>query len=340
MFSATAAPPPQALLPQALTKVPDCVGKAHSWCSQVWDATHVAWLASAADWLIAKPLRILLILVIAVVVRWLLRRVIDRAIRDRTSAGQPKTPALIRPLKERASTRAGASLASERRRQRAKTVASLLKSITSFVVYGVAIILILGELGINLAPILASAGVIGVAVAFGAQNLVRDFLSGMFMIVEDQYGVGDWVDTGEASGTVEAVGLRVTTLRDIGGAVWYVRNGSISRVGNYNQSYGVAVLDVPLGFGVHTDRACEVVMDSAVTECEREPLSADVLEKPTLWGVQGVDNQSVTVRVTVKTKPGSQFAVARALRAAALAAVNDAGLEHPLAWLLDRNGTE
>lgn len=337
MFSGTIMPAGSSIH-QLLAAPPTCAGKTDTWCSQVWDATHVSWLASSADWLIAKPLRIVLILVIALLVRWVLRRVIDRATSDRTASGKRKVPALIRPMKERAPMALGSSLTSERRKQRARTVGSLLKSITSFVVLGIAVILILGELGINLAPILASAGVLGVALAFGAQNLVQDFLSGMFMIVEDQYGVGDWIDTGEASGTVEAVGMRVTTLRDIGGAVWYVRNGSIVRIGNYNQSYGVAVLDVPLGFGADTESACRLVERTAIEECQSEQLATDVLEAPTLWGVQQVDNESLTVRVTVKTKAGKQFAVARALRAKALAAVHSAGLEPPLARLFGRDG--
>ena len=105
--------------------------------------------------------------------------------------------------------------------------------------------MVLAEFGVNLGPILASAGIVGLALGFGAQNLVRDFLSGMFMLLEDQYGVGDIVDLGEASGTVEAVGLRITTLRDIDGTVWYVRNGEILRVGNKSQGYAVAVVDLP-----------------------------------------------------------------------------------------------
>lgn len=319
---------------------PDCAGNAGSWCAQVWDITHIDWLAASANWLVVKPLQILLILVLAVVVRWLLRRLIDRATSENGRSRRRKVPTILRPLKERAPAALGSAMTSARRRQRAQTIGSLLKSITSFVVFGIAFVLILGQLGINLAPIIASAGVLGLALGFGAQNLVRDFISGMFMIVEDQYGVGDWIDTGAASGTVEAVGLRVTRLRDTSGAVWYVRNGEISRVGNYNQTFGVAVLDIPLGFEVDVARACELITQAATTMCAQEPHSTDVLEAPRLWGVQQIDIQAVTVRLTVKTKAGRQFAMQRALRAAALEAIHSAGLQPPLGRLLNQYGAE
>ena len=107
--------------------------------------------------------------------------------------------------------------------------------------------MMLSELGVNVAPIIASAGILGIALGFGAQSLVKDFLSGIFMIFEDQYGVGDVVDLGEAIGTVEAVSLRVTRLRDVNGTVWYVRNGEILRVGNMSQNWARTVLDVGVG---------------------------------------------------------------------------------------------
>src|SRR3712207_5232276 len=114
-------------------------------------------------------------------------------------------------------------------------ISSVLRSFSSFVVLGIGVVLVLGELGVNLAPIIASAGVLGVALGFGAQNLVKDFIAGIGIILEDQYGVGDVVDLGEAIGTVEAVGLRITRLRDAHGVVWYVRNGEVLRVGNKSQ---------------------------------------------------------------------------------------------------------
>lgn len=312
---------------------PDCVRDTGSWCQQVWDTTHNAWLAASADWLLARPLKILLILVIAFIVRFLAKRLIDRAIRGT----EGKTPTLLRPLRERAPQALGAII-SERRAQRAKTIGSVLKSIVSFVVYGLAFILILGELGLNLAPIVASAGIVGVALGFGAQNLVKDFLSGVFMVLEDQYGVGDVVDVGPASGKVEAVGLRVTTVRDVNGTVWYVRNGEILRVGNSSQGFAVAVVDFPLAFGSDTDKVIEILGRVLGEVTSSEPISDDVLEPPEVLGVEKVTAEGITIRATVKVRPGRQWVVQRALRAKVMAAFEDEGIQGPVARLLPPTG--
>src|SRR3954468_8888851 len=132
----------------------------------------------------------------------------------------------------------------ERRRQRSQAIGSVLRSVASFIIMGTAALMILATFQINLAPLLASAGVAGVAIGFGARNLVTDFLSGVFMILEDQYGVGDTIDAGVASGEVIEVGLRVTKLRGDNGEIWYVRNGEIKRIGNLSQGWSTATVDV------------------------------------------------------------------------------------------------
>ncbi|MGH3624124.1 MAG: mechanosensitive ion channel family protein [Sciscionella sp.] len=305
--------------------MPECASESGTWCAQVWQSTHVAWLASSADWLIAKPIRIVLILLVAFLVRLLLRRLINRAV----SGAGGAVPAILKPLREHAPEALG-PLTSARRAQRAKTVGSLLKSVVSFVLYGIAFTLVLGELGVNLAPIIASAGVVGIALGFGAQNLVRDFLSGMFMMLEDQYGVGDVIDVGEASGTVEAVGLRVTTLRDVNGTVWYVRNGEVLRVGNSSQGHAVAVIDLPVGHDADVEEAIELlgrVSGDAVSEA---PLREDVLAAPEVLGVEQMTAEGLVLRVTVRVRAGRQWAVQRALRARLKAALNDAGVQPPL----------
>lgn len=290
--------------------------------------THSGWLAESAGWLVAKPLTILLILVVAIIIRAIARRMIDRLTR---SNGGTKIPALLRPLKERAPQALGTIL-SERRAQRAKTIGSVFKSITSVLVFGIAFMMILAELGVDLAPVLASAGILGVAVGFGAQNLVKDFLSGVFMMLEDQYGVGDVVDMGEASGKVEAVGLRITTMRDVNGTVWYVRNGEILRVGNSSQGFAVAVVDVPIGYGADVEMATEIIGRVAGDVTASEPISADVLEPPQVLGVERVSaTEGILMRLTVKVRPGRQWAVQRALRARVVAAFEDAGIPGPIA---------
>jgi moderate conductance mechanosensitive channel len=156
------------------------------------------WLASASDWLIARPLHILLLLVFAGVLRWVLHRLIDRLMRR---AAHGSIPGI---LNRRGSKQVvdRSAIAAERRHQRTATLASLLKSITTAVIFGVVAVMVIDVLGYNIAPLIASAGILGLALGFGAQSLVADFLSGVFMILEDQYGVGDVVDVGDAIGDV------------------------------------------------------------------------------------------------------------------------------------------
>src|SRR5690606_26552509 len=277
---------------------PECVADAGSWCQQVWHLTGNSWLAGSAEWLVAKPLAIVLTIVVALLVRWLIHRLIDRLTRLPSAAGDDqKRPALLRPLKEKAPNLLNSTLM-ERRRQRAKTIGSVLKSVASFLIFSIAVMQILSVLGVNLAPILASAGIAGVALGFGAQNLVKDFLSGLFMMAEDQYGVGDIVDLGDASGVVESVGLRITTLRDINGTVWYVRNGEILRVGNSSQGHANAVVDMLLAPGSDIDRASRIMQDVATEVTAEEPISADVLEPPNLLGVNSITAEGITLRLT------------------------------------------
>ncbi|WP_024875910.1 mechanosensitive ion channel family protein [Saccharomonospora piscinae] len=317
---------------QFLSEQPACVADKGTWCYQVWEITGNEWLAASADWLVARPLAILLILIGAVIIRYAVRKLIDRLTRTPADGGG-KLPALLRPLKDRAPEMLG-PVVLERRRQRAQTIGSVLKSITSVVVFGLAFVLILGELGINLAPILASAGIVGVAIGFGAQNLVRDFLSGIFMMLEDQYGVGDVVDVGEAIGTIETVGLRITTLRDLGGTVWYVRNGEILRVGNFSQGHAVAVVDVPMGYDTDVTKATAVLEQVAQEAAQLASIAPDVLEDPEVLGVENVTPEAVQFRLTTKVRPGRQWAVQRALRAEIMRALEREGFDPPLGRFL------
>ena len=263
--------------------------------------------------LIVKPLRILLIILIALVTRWLVHRAISRAVR---STADTDVPVVLKPLKERIGNGLldTSGLVSERRRQRAETVGSLLRSIASLVIGVLALMLVLGEIGFQLGPFIAGAGIVGVALGFGAQNLVKDFLSGIFMILEDQYGVGDVVDLGQGSGTVEAVGLRVTRLRDVNGTVWYVRNGEVLRVGNRSQGYAQVVVDLPVAYGADLT-AVGAAMKAAADRLAAEPPWKDaVLEEPELVGVEQIGEDRVVLRLTVKVRPADQWQLAPELR--------------------------
>jgi small conductance mechanosensitive channel len=205
-------------------------------------------------------------------------------------------------------------LLTTRRQARARTLASVLRSVTTALITVIATLMVLQELDFSVAPLLASAGVVGVALGLGAQSLVRDVVAGMFMIVEDQYGVGDVVDVGSASGSVEAVGLRVTRLRDVNGTVWYVRNGEIMRVGNQSQGWSRAVLDVHVGYNEDIDRVEDVLLDTAQQVRVEPKFSAFILDDPEVWGVEELTSDAVVMRLVVTTLPTQQSTVARELR--------------------------
>jgi small-conductance mechanosensitive channel len=278
------------------------------------------WFADNWPLLVTGAIQIAVIVALAVVIRFVLHRMIDKF-----TQGNGDMPPLLRPLRERAQ-QLPAPQRSERRRQRAKTIGSVLKSLTTLVTYGIAFLMILQQFAINITPIIASAGVLGVAIGFGAQSLVRDFLSGVFMMLEDQYGVGDVIDAGQATGTVEAVGLRVTTLRDVNGTVWYVRNGEIVRIGNSSQGFAVAVVDVPLAHG-SVEEALAVMGETAEQAVAEAPMADDVTDTPQVLGVEKVTPEGITLRLTVKVRPGRQWATQRALRARIMGAFVAAGIE-------------
>ena len=238
-------------------------------------------------------------------------------------------PLLLRHLRDRAPSGASRAVINQRRSQRARTIGSVLKSVVSIVLLTWVVLAILSVLGVNIAPFIASAGVIGLAIGFGAQNLVRDFVTGIFMLLEDQYGVGDIVDLGEAVGEVESVGLRITTVRDVDGTLWYVRNGEIARVGNMSQEYAVARVELPVALTADVDRAQEVALAAAHAAVESDALSEHVTGEPDMLGVQELSADQLILRMTVTTKPNSQWKVQRTLRREILRAYDEHGIELP-----------
>ncbi|HET7386801.1 MAG TPA: mechanosensitive ion channel family protein [Nocardioidaceae bacterium] len=299
--------------------------KGDQWCNWVLDTTGNSWLAAASDWLIAKPFAVLVLLVIAVLIRWVLFRLIDR-LTHRAATGLP-TPMLRRRRDAQNAARLGTTIASGRRAQRANTMGSLLKSITTIVVFTIFGITAIAEIGYPIGPLIASAGIVGVALGFGAQSLVKDFLSGIFMIFEDQYGVGDIVDVGLASGTVESVGLRVTRLRDVEGTVWHVRNGEVIRVGNMSQNWARTVLDIPVPHQQDLTKVQEALRDVAHGLWDDDDFNSMIIEEPEVWGVQDLTPDWITVRVTMKTAPLEQWAVAREMRERIMARFAHEGIE-------------
>ena len=275
-------------------------------CRLTWDLLHNRTAAEFVKVWLAQPvstvLRILFVLLIAVLIRIVAHRLINRiTARVAQGGGNGKTDAAH-------------ALLGERRRQRAKALGSILRNAASVLIFGIAAVTIAGDLGLNLAPVLASAGVLGLAIGFGAQSLVRDFLSGIFMLLEDQYGVGDVIDAGDATGTVEAVSLRVTRLRDVNGVVWHVRNGTINRIGNESQGWARAVVDFPVAYDQDLPEVRQTMKDTADQMWQEQRWHDVIMEEPEVWGVESVSSDAIVMRLVARTLPLRQWEVARELR--------------------------
>lgn len=295
-------------------------------CEAVYDATGNEHAARLADWFIGRPLTVIGIVIVA----WILARLARRGVRRLVyRIVATENTAATRALHRVGLDRPGASISDLRREARARSLSTVLSSTFVVLIWVVALILVVGELGINLAPLIASAGIAGVALGFGAQSLVKDCITGTFMLIEDQYGIGDIVDLGEAQGTVERISLRTTVLRSQDGTVWHVPNGQIMRVGNRSQQWSVAVLDVTVGPTADVQTATAVIERTAREVCGSEEHAANVLDDPRLLGVEMVRPDGITLRLLVTTKPGTQFGLQRTLREAITRALADAGVPSP-----------
>jgi moderate conductance mechanosensitive channel len=281
----------------------------------------------AWHWFLGQPVNILVTIVAAVVLRWALLRFIGRTVKAtlaRADARRSQEPSRAGRVIAQAT-----GAAHERHRQRTLTMGSLLRSIVTFVVVLIAALTIMTTVGINLGPVLATAGVGGVALGFGAQSLVKDFLSGIFMILEDQYGVGDVIDTGEATSTVEEVTLRVTRLRDGTGVVWYIRNGEIVRIGNKSQGWATALVDIPVAYSENLERVIPLIRSVVHALDESPDWNEKLLEEPNVVGVESMTGTSVTIRVIAKTAPQEQYGVSREIRERVKAAFDERGIKAP-----------
>tara|TARA_Y100000766_G_scaffold175689_1_gene150911 strand:+ start:4018 stop:5115 length:1098 start_codon:yes stop_codon:yes gene_type:complete len=307
-------------------------------CEWVYDASGNATLSSVIGWAVDKPLTILIVLLAA----FIGSRVVKRAIvhfgerltaeRENRALAQLQKIKGIEKIKDKvlASNVLQGEQSDIRTKARTETLTSVLSSIANLVIWTVAVLISLGEIGINLGPLIAGAGIVGVAVGFGAQSIVKDFLSGMFMLVEDQYGVGDSVDVGLASGTVERMTLRTTILRDTNGSVWYIPNGEIARVGNRSQVWSRAVLDIDVAYDTDLRKAQQVMQDVAEGLWQDDSfLDGDIIEQPKVTGVQNLGIDGITLRLVAKTDPSEQWAVARELRIRIKEAFDEEGIEMP-----------
>jgi len=296
-------------------------------CRLAWDLSHSTTAAQVVQVYLAGPLgrggRIAFIIVVALIVRAVINRVINKV--------TERAAAMSGPVHgDSAVQRAGVAVhlaGTKRREQRARALGSILRSAVSVIVFGIAALTILGVLGFDLAPLLASTAVLGVALGFGAQNLVRDYLAGILMLVEDHYGVGDTINVKEATGTVEAMTLLTTRLRDINGVVWHIRNGTIEAVGNESQGWSRAVIDYPVAYGEDLVHIRGLMEQAAVGLYGDGDWRGLILEAPEVWGAQELSSKEVTMRIVAKTEPMRQWEVARELRARVKAELDLAGIE-------------
>ncbi len=313
-------------------------------CRWIFDLTGSDVAADLAG-VVSKLIRILLILLVAWVVNRVVRHTIDRTVRAWLAARDRELEALSAPptgrlasLKALAAARAARrAQRAERTRQRSQTLGALLRSAASLVIYTTAAMTALAEFGVNLGPLIASAGIVGVALGFGAQSLVRDFLAGIFMLVEDQFGVGDIVDVGDAAGVVEEVKLRTTKIRDVNGTLWHIPNGEIRRVANKSQEWARAVLDIEVSYDTDLGHASEVIKRVADQVWEEQIPEATILEEPEIWGVEELGASGISIRLVVKVDPSEQWATARILRRRIKDAFDAEGIEIPfpqrVVWL-------
>jgi len=251
--------------------------------------------ARTGVFIFAKPVHILLTLLAAGIVI----RIVSRAVHRFATSVHRRTPSrLIRARTE----------------QRTATIIDALVSMIRIVVWGIALLIVLDQLGVDLAPLLTGAGIAGVAIGFGAQSLVKDVISGLFILMEDQYGVGDVVDVGDAVGTVEDVTLRVTRLRAMDGTVFFIPNGEIKKVGNSSMEWSRALLDVTVSSDADPDAVAAALTEVGAAYADEQDARGLVLETPQVWGVQSMTADGMTLRMVVKTAPRQQWLVAREVR--------------------------
>jgi moderate conductance mechanosensitive channel len=281
--------------------------------------------AAVGEWWGAwgQPLGILLVIIGALVTYWILkvvvRHVVDGVVSGvKRKADAPDTQAL-----------ANSPLAQVRVVQRTRAIGSVLNTLAAWVIGAFALILILSIVGVNAASLVAMASFLGAAAGIGAQGIIKDFLNGLFMVFEDQLGIGDVVDLGEASGVVESVGIRVTQVRDVDGTLWYVRNGEILRVGNESQGWARVVIDQAVPYDADIDAVQQRLLDVATEMSEHPDWLHRVIDKPEIWGVESVSAEAIVIRLVMKTRASAKWEAGRELRKRVKLGLDDLGMHLP-----------
>ncbi len=299
-------------------------------CAWLYDATNGNEVVSnSADWLIIRPLQIILILLVAWILVRLTRRWVRRWVERLIAPDHAQTVKRLERLGVSAPAILSGEIRDPRRETRARAISTVVAGALAVLIWTMAFILAVARAGLELGPFIAGAGIAGVALGFGAQSLVKDWIAGLFILLEDQYGIGDVVDLGEATGMVEYFSLRATRLRSLEGTVWHVPNGIVSRVGNLSQLWSVALLDVDVAYDTDLDTARTILHEAAAEVCQSDDFAESIVEPPEVLGVERLGADGITLRLIVKTTPGTQWALQRALREAVKRAFDDAGVVFP-----------
>ena len=290
-------------------------------CERVYEWSGSRLLAGLASWFVERGLTVMAILLVG----WLVSRVVIRAIEhfkekiDRPSLRDVgRDPAVSEEAEEL------------RAKARAETLATVFRSVALIAIWVFTGLLALGQLGINLAPLIAGAGIVGVAIGFGSRSAIEDFLSGLFMMMEDTYSVGDDIDFGKGRGTVERVSLRSTSIRTRQGVVWTIPNGKITHLGNFSQLWARAQVDIEVSYNCDLRQAMEVIRQAGQDMWEDPEWGEDELsEPPQVKGVQSLGESGIFIRVRAKTEPSVQWRTERELRLRIKEALDAAGIEMP-----------
>ena len=272
-----------------------------------WNAFWTGLDAFLVIW--GKPINVAIIIILAFVIRAVLLFVIKRVVQQIVSGVKKKqivqdTQALL-----------SSPLAAVRVVQRTRTLGTVLTNIVNVTVVVVTLILVVTTIDEKIIGSLALlTAALGAGLGFGAQNIIKDVLNGLFMVMEDQLGVGDVVDLGPATGVVEAVGIRITQVRDVNGTLWFVRNGEILRVGNMSQGWARVIIDLAVPYDTDVDAVQEKMLETAVALAANPKYRSLIMEKPEIWGLESISAEALVIRLVVKTRTSAKDTVARELR--------------------------
>lgn len=265
--------------------------------------------------------RVLIVIIACLLVNWLLRLLLARTVRSVVSG--------VKRAQDVDSTQelAAGPYLNARAVQRTRTLGTFGRNVLNWVTVIVAFFLILVQFDVNIAAVITSAGFIAAGLAFGAQNVVKDILNGLFMVFEDQMGVGDLVTVGTITGTVENVGIRITSVRGMDGTLWFIRNGEILTLGNASQGWGRAIIDITVSANEDLELVERVALESARELLQSAQFARRVTGEPEILGLESVFGDRATLRLTVRTRPEAQYSVQRELRALIKKRFEDQGIK-------------